>query len=222
MVYLGANVPLIRFISTVESIKPDLIIMTAQQLFTAAKLSEVAQTVAEENRVKLAYGGRIFSTMPRLRQCIPGYFLGETMEDATHMVDRLLTFGVAAPTIKPVPDFYLKALDTFRENQALIETHAWNLLKTRGVSYEHYTNANLHLSRDIYAALTFGDIEFLGGEIAWTEKLLLNYSMPVDLLKLYLRAYHEAAGEYLSGPAQLVVDWLAETAANSTLANATT
>ena len=132
------------------------------------------------------------------------------MEEATQMVDRLLTYAVPTPTTKCVPDFYLKALAAFRENQALIEARAWNLLKSQGISYEHYTNANLHLSRDIYAALTFGDIEFLGAEIAWAEKLLLNYSMPVEMLQHYLQAYHQAAAEHLAGPAELVVDWLAD------------
>ncbi len=214
MIYLGANVPLSRFVSTVESIKPDLIILTAQQLFTAAKLSEIAKAVAEEQIVKLAFGGRIFSLVPRLRQRVPGYFLGETMEEATQSVERLLTFGAPTPAIKYVPDVYQEALTAFRENQALIESHAWNLLKKRGIPYEHYTNANLHISRDIYAALTFGDIEFLGAEIAWVEKLLLNYSMPVEMLQDYLQAYHQAAKKYLRGPAELVVDWLAEAASN--------
>lgn len=217
MIYLGANVPQGRFVSTVESIKPDLIIMTAQQLFTAAKLFEVAKNVAAENNVMLAFGGRVFNTVPRLRQRIPGYFLGETMEQATQTVDRLLTSGMPAPTIKHVPDFYQRALTTFRETQAAIEAHAWNQLKAQGISYEHYTNANLHLSRDIYAALTFGDIEFLSAEIAWAEKLLLNYRMPVEMLRHYLQAYHLSAQEHLEGPAELVVDWLAEVSCNPIL-----
>ncbi len=214
MIYLGANVPLSRFVSTVESIRPDLIILTAQQLFTAAKLFEVAKTVAEEQDVKLAFGGRIFSIVPRLRHRIPGYFLGETIEEATEIVDRLLTLSVPMPATENVPDFYREALTDFRENQALIEAEAWNRLKSGGIPYEHYTNANLHLSRDIYAALTFGDIEFLGAEIAWVEKLLLNYSMPVEMLQHYLHAYHLAAEEFLTGPAALVVNWLAEASHN--------
>jgi len=220
MIYLGANVPLGQFMSTVESIKPDLIIMTAQQLFTAAKLFEVAQSVAAEKRYMLAFGGRVFNMVPHLCQCIPGHFLGETMEEATQMVERLLMFDVPAPSPKRVPDFYLKALAAFRENQALIETYAWKLLQAEGLSYEHYANANLHLSRDIYAALTFGDIKFLSAEIAWVEKLLLNYSMPVETLHHYLQAYHKAATEYLVGPAELVVDWLAEVLRNPVLVSA--
>lgn len=217
LIYLGANVPLGRFVSTVESIKPNLIILTAQQLYTAAMLFEVAKNVAAEKNVMLAFGGRIFNTVPRLRQRIPGYFLGETLEEATQTVNRLLSFGMVPPAIKPVPDFYLKAAEVFRDQQALIEGHAWSLLKANGMSYEHYTNANLHLSRDIYAALTFGDIEFLSAEIAWAEKLLLNYSMPVVALRQYLQAYHTAAQEYLHGPAELVVDWLAGVAQNPVL-----
>lgn len=218
LIYLGANVPLSRFVTTVESIKPNLIILTAQQLFTAAKLFEVAQAVAAEQQVMLAFGGRIFNMVPQLRQRIPGYFLGETMEKATHTVDRLLTFGQPTPAVKSVPDFYQKALETFREKQALIESDAWRLLQAEGISYEHYTNANLHLSRDIYAALTFGNIAFLGAEIAWAEKLLLNYSMPVEALQHYLQAYHCAAQEHLHGPAALVVDWLSEAASSTALA----
>lgn len=218
LIYLGANVPLGRFVATVESIKPNLIILTAQQLYTAAKLFEVAKNVAAEKNVMLAFGGRIFNTVPRLRQRVPGYFLGETMEDATQTVDRLLSFGMSPPTIKRVPDFYLKALEIFRDRQAIIEGAAWSLLKADGMSYEHYTNANLHLSRDIYAALTFGDIEFLSAEIAWAEKLLLNYSMPVEAMRQYLQAYHRAAQEHLTGPAEIVVDWLAEVAQNPALA----
>ena len=217
VIYLGANVPQSRFISTVESIKPDLIILTAQQLFTAAKLFEVAKNVADENNVMLAFGGRVFNSVPRLRQRIPGYFLGDTMDNAAQTVDRLLTFGMQAPTIKRVPEFYQRALETFREKQAFIEGRAWSLLKAEGISYEHYTNANLHLSRDIYAALTFGDIEFLSAEIAWAEKLLLNYSMPPETLRNYLQAYHLAAAEFLEGPAELVVDWLFEVSKNPAL-----
>jgi methanogenic corrinoid protein MtbC1 len=221
LIYLGANVPNSRFVSTVESIKPDLIIMTAQQLYTAAKLFEVAKNVAAENDAMLAFGGRVFNTVPRLRQRIPGYFLGETMEQATQTVDKLLTFGLPTPTIKHVPEFYQRALTSFRETQGAIEAHAWNSLKAEGISYEHYTNANLHLSRDIYAALTFGDIEFLSAEIAWAEKLLLNYSMPIESLRRYLQMYHLSAKEHLDGPAELVVDWLAEVSRNPVLVDET-
>jgi len=217
MIYLGANVPLSRFMNTVESIKPNLIIMTAQQLFTAAKLFEVAQAVAVENKVMLAFGGRIFNTVPRLQQRIPGYFLGETMAEATQVVEQLLTFGLPASIVKKVPDVYTKALASFREKQAAVEARAWELLRTDGLPYEHYTNANLHLSRDIYAALTFGNIEFLSAEIAWAERLLLNYSMPVEAMRHYLRAYHQAAQECLVGSAELVVDWLAEVSHNPAL-----
>lgn len=217
LIYLGANVPLGRFVGTVESIQPNLIIMTAQQLYTAAKLLEVAKSVAAEQDVMLAFGGRVFNIVPRLQQRIPGYFLGNTMEEATQTVDRLLSFGTSRPTVKRVPDFYLRALETFRANQALIEGYAWEILKVQRMSYEQFTNANLHLSRDIYAALTLGDIEFLSAEIAWVEKLLLNYSIPVEALRVYLQAYHLAAEKYLTGSAELVVDWLSEISSNPIL-----
>ena len=216
-IYLGANVPHGRFVSTVNTIKPNLIMMTAQQLHTAANLFEVAQSLASEKDIRLAFGGRIFNVLPKLRKRIPGYFLGETIEDAAQTVEKLLNATEPFLPVQPIPDIYLQALAIFRDKQALIEATAWNILKTQGISYEHYTNANLHLSRDIYAALTFGDITYLSAEIAWVEKLLLNYSMPSEALRLYMTGYHQAARDHLAGPAELVVDWLSEMSKNSAL-----
>ena len=73
--YLGANVPVVQMERTIESTHPDLVIMSAQLLNTAANLLEMARLL-QERRIPLAYGGRIFNNIPAIRQRIPGHFLG--------------------------------------------------------------------------------------------------------------------------------------------------
>jgi len=60
VVYLGANVPNQRFQETLLSIKPNLIILSAQLLQTANGLRETAENLAASG-ARVAYGGRIFS-----------------------------------------------------------------------------------------------------------------------------------------------------------------
>ncbi|MBK8932025.1 MAG: hypothetical protein IPM76_06850 [Chloroflexi bacterium] len=66
----------------------------------------------------------------------------------------------------------------------------------------------MHLARDIKAALTLGSVSFLGSEVAWTETLLLNYDMPIELLHRYLIAYHQAAQEILPEQGGPIIEWL--------------
>jgi methanogenic corrinoid protein MtbC1 len=206
-VYLGANVPREYLESTIASTKPDLIVMTAQQLHTAASLFHVAEFLYQE-RINLAYGGRIFSLTPALRSRIAGHFLGETLDTAVPTIAHILSKHPLPPDIKPIAAEYQAARRHFRENQAAIEARVWSILQQEAFPYEHLTNANLHLARDINAALTLGSVSFLGSEVAWTETLLLNYEMPPDLLQRYLSVYHNAAREILREEGTPVLEWL--------------
>ena len=58
VIYLGANVPNQRFQETLISIKPNLIILSAQLLQTANGLRETAKSLAASG-ARVAYGGRI-------------------------------------------------------------------------------------------------------------------------------------------------------------------
>ena len=81
VIYLGANVPANELASTIEHVQPDLIIVAAQLLHTAATMKEMA-IVSSTHGVPLAFGGLVFNQMPELRGLIPGYFLGESMVEA--------------------------------------------------------------------------------------------------------------------------------------------
>lgn len=207
VIYLGANVPLNRLEMMIQVVKPDLLIMTAQQMYTAANLMQVAEFVAQQN-TPLAYGGRIFNHVPSLRERIPGYFLGERLEDASRSVAQILGRNLPLPHVQPIPESYRHALTVYRQQQAAIENRVWQHLQHKNVHYEHITNANIYLSRDIVAALQLGDMTLLGSEINWTEKLLLNYNMPTGLLHDYLEAYYQAARELMGNEGRPIIGWL--------------
>ncbi|MBE2221149.1 MAG: MerR family transcriptional regulator [Anaerolineae bacterium] len=206
-IYLGANVPRDYLESTIATAKPDVIVMTAQQLHTAASLFVVAQFLQQEGMM-LAYGGRIFNQAPLLRRRIPGHFLGEQLETAVSQIDYLLAERPFTPPVDSVPESHSRALHQFRTRQAAIETELWQALEASDIPYEELTNANLHLAKDISAALTLGNISLLSEEISWTEKLLLNYDMPADHLARYLSAYNRAAHHILGQECAPILQWL--------------
>lgn len=208
VLYLGADVPPTRLESTIESIKPHLIILTAQTLHTAGKLTELANSISKQP-VQLAFGGGVFLRLPKLQSRIAGHYLGDGFLDAITTVENLLTSKPSTPDAVKTPSEYQDALGHYQDKQAMIEAHTWQRLKRQDMPYEHFVNANIHLARDIIAALRFGDMAYVEAEVAWVEKLLLNYNMPSHLLKIYLEAYCNVAEEILDKERGApILDWL--------------
>jgi methylmalonyl-CoA mutase cobalamin-binding subunit len=206
VIYLGANVPTAQLETTVAVTKPQLAIMAAQQLHTAATLVEAAELLQRE-QVPLAYGGLVFNLLPGLRSRITGHFLGEVLEAAPQLVESLMAAPRPAPVAEPIPEAYGQALDRFQEHQALIEAHLVQKLNGWGLAHSHLTVANRELSHNIGAALALGDIRFLGTDIEWVRGLLRNHQIPNEALIDYLGAYHQAAARQL-GEESPVVAWL--------------
>lgn len=215
-VYLGANVPLERLKSTIEDTDPDLVVLAAQTLHTAASLLPVAEVV-HESGLPLAFGGRVFNVVPWLRERIPGHFLGEDLGRAPGVVEQLMT----SPTIQEAggetPQPYLDALAHYRERQSHIEAHVWEHATDLDIPAFYLARANRSLGQEIIAALTLGDISLLGHNLEWVRGLLHNFQdhLPEDVLRNYLELYREAANEQMNHSGQLVVDWLADFASTS-------
>ena len=207
VVYLGANVPLARFEATVETIKPNLVVLTAQLLRSASTLFDVAQLLADKG-VRVAFGGFIFNLIPELRERIPGHFLGEQIQDSVQTVGKILTFDPPAQAGQTISETYAKATAVYRQKRAAIEAETWQGMAPSNIPYEHISMANTHLSDDIMAALHLGDMAYLGTQIDWTKQLIDNYEMPSNWLKFYLDAYHQAADKHLNGNGRPIVNWL--------------
>jgi DNA-binding transcriptional MerR regulator len=207
VVYLGANVPVSRLESALVSTKPKLVVLSAQQLHTAASLLEVAHFL-RGRRVSLAYGGLIFNLLPALRSRIPGHFLGEGLDQAPHKVEQILSSPYSTPAFEAVPENYQQVLNQYRERHSLIEAQMWRAMNSAGMSHENLSTANTHLAHNIMAALTLGDMDFLGVDIEWVEGLLGNHGLPSQLLYDYLSVYYQAAKQHMDEHAAPVVNWL--------------
>jgi DNA-binding transcriptional MerR regulator len=207
-IFLGSNVPLEYLQETIANIKPQLIILTAQQLYTAANLLHLAN-VLKEHPTHLAYGGRVFNIIPAIQDRIPGQFLGEDLELAPNRVARLLSHTPSPPRpIEAPTQTYQETQQIFRTRLAGIDGRMLKIMESIGIPYYHLTIANLNMARNINAALSLGDISLLGNDIEWVEGLLLNRGIPGDLLKEYITAYADVTKKEMDDHARIITDYL--------------
>ena len=209
VVYLGADVPRDRFESTLDTVRPDLVLLTAQLLHTASSLLDIAHFL-QEQKVSVAFGGLIFNLIPDLHKRIPGHFVGARLEDTPHVIENLINFTPPLPATEPISETYTTALTQFKQQQSQIEAQLWQTFRQVDMPYAHFVNANMHMARNIISALILGDMNYIGTELDWLEQLFSNYQWPAEVLPHYLRAYHEAAKLYLNGSGRPVVEWLAQ------------
>ncbi|MCO6452289.1 MAG: MerR family transcriptional regulator [Caldilineales bacterium] len=208
-IYLGANVPEINLETSIRQARPDLVILAAQLLSTAASLKAMSLKLQEMN-VPLAFGGIIFTQAPGLRQHIAGHYLGDSLEEAPAVVERIVHSATIVPDPTPPPVGYAQALSHFQENRALIAARVWQMIKSNGgaLTAANLNIANTHLGNDIEAALQLGDIEFLNNNISWIKGLTQEREMPPGIIQSYLKVYHQAADEYLDPRGRPILDWL--------------
>jgi DNA-binding transcriptional MerR regulator len=208
VVYLGANVPLRSLESTLSAVRPSLVVLTAQQLYTAASLLEMAEVLFHE-RVPVAFGGLIFTQAPDLHQTIPGYYLGDRLDQATAMIEQVMTSLRPQPAQRLIPYDHKEAQDVFRANQAQIEAHVWAVMEDQ-IPKRHLAMANQSMGRNITAALALGNMNYIDPDIDWVEGLLVNhYEMPPEALDAYLEAYADAVSATLDPRGAPVVGWFA-------------
>ena len=208
VVYLGANVPLRSLESTLSAVRPSLVVLTAQQLNTAASLLEMAEVLFNE-RVPVAFGGLVFTQVEELYKVIPGYYLGDRLDQATAMIEQVMTSLRPQPAQRLVSYDYREALDNFRANQAQIEAHVWQAMEN-AIPKRHLAMANQSLGHNIAAALALGNMNFLDPDIDWVEGLLVNHhEMPPEALDHYLEVYFDAVDTTLDRRGYPVIAWFA-------------
>jgi len=206
VIYLGANVPLESYETILDPSRFDVAILSAEQLFTAGSLRDVA-LLAQKVNLPLLYGGRIFREIPGLSNRIPGHYLGDKLEAIPAIVARALSASVAMPSQAAPDEEYQLALADFLEQIFHIELTVKQQISTH-IPSEFLQIANFDFSRDIQAALSLGDLNYVSQELNWIKGLIENRGLPVDILRIYLDAYSQAAVDHLGQDGQLVVFWL--------------
>ena len=120
-----------------------------------------------------------------------------------------------APAIEVVSEECQQTLIHYRQQQAEIEAAVWRTLANGGIADDHLRIANANLARNIMAALSLGNLDFLGNDISWLEGLLANYRLPQEPLRRYLYAYRKALKTYLEDWGTPILNWMAQLTANS-------
>jgi hypothetical protein len=214
VVYLGANVPLARLQTAVDQVRPNIVVLTAQHILSAAKLQEMGFFLQQAG-VRMAYGGHVFNRIPNLRDRIPGEFLGVHLDRAVQQLDRLLDSEPFIPQVPQIGPSIQAAIDHFRDREGSLSTQIRGALKESGMRHSDLQTANHFLGQGISAALSLGDIAYLGEDLKWVGGLLANYGLNHGASEAYLRAYRSAAQDNLDERAAPILSWLEQVAAET-------
>ena len=209
VIYLGPNVPTERFIESMTQIKPSLVILSAQMLNSAAEMMPLASALVGAG-IHVGFGGRVFNYQPSIRQCIPGDFLGETLELAINKVDQLLFSGSIEEhnACCPSPE-YAAAHQDFVNNRAALDTYLIASLSGTGrLTRTNLDQSNIFTGDAIAAALALGNLDLLIYELEWLKALLRSHQLPIELIPFYMGAYGEAVRKILPQSTWIISDWI--------------
>lgn len=207
IVYLGASVPVERLGETAAVIQPDLVVLAAQQLTTAATLQSAALAL-QGRGFPLAYGGLIFNRVSGLGERIPAYFLGESVAGALQPVERLIAVHDPFPTAISVDETYQELSRSYRVNRPQIEIVLHEKLQKLQLPTEYIRDANSFFGNGLSAALELGDMGFLEADLEWVKGLLTGRQIPGESLISYLAEYSHAIRKVMGGKSALITDWI--------------
>ncbi|MEX1018906.1 MAG: MerR family transcriptional regulator [Litorilinea sp.] len=208
VIYLGADVPVESLEVTITTTRPDLVVLSAQQLHTVVGLTEMA-AVLHKKQIPLGFGGLIFNRFSQLQRIIPGYFLGYELPEAIHAVEQIMAAPRPKPADESVPQHCAEAHAHFQEKRAQIEADVWMHLEHGNLPQHHLTVGNANFGRSIQAALALGNMNYLGSDMKWLQELLHNhYQMPRFVITEYLQAYSAAAHRHLDRAGTPLLEWL--------------
>jgi len=207
VVYLGANNPNERLLETVQSIQPRLIILSSQQLPTAATLMQTAAVLTEKG-VTVAFGGRIFNVLPELRQRVHGHFLGENIDAAMLTVEGLLRNPRPIPHVEPVAQEYIQACALFKEKRGLIELDVIEYYRARGIPTDYLGVANEFFGNALIGAFSLGGLDYINADLDWLRTLLTQHDLSPELVYPFMQAYAQVMKKHMGKYADIIVFWL--------------
>jgi methanogenic corrinoid protein MtbC1 len=209
VVYLGANVPSEQFANSVKDMKADLVILVAQQLITAASLQHTALALSHQ-KIRVAFGGRIFSIHPNLLKSIPGFFLGHQLSDSLENIEAILSRKLKPNESVAASASYAAAHQAFLARRGQIELTLHQILEPLSISPENIQTGIHFLGENITAALQLGDLSHVSTEIEWLKVLLQAYANDPRQLIHFLESYSQAVDQNINGQGKPIFEWLAK------------
>lgn len=207
VIYLGANVPADHFAETALKVKADLVILIAQTLINAAHL-QLAALALHSQKVKVAFGGRIFSLRESMVDHIPGQYLGKMLEPSVQFVEELIKSKPVTKELKTSTQEYQVAQNAFIGKRSRIESKIKDLIQPLIVSPESLSTGIHFLGDNISAALQLGDLDHLSEEMEWLKTLLQMHNSPDQELQHFMEIYSQAVDEHINGQGEPIKKWL--------------
>jgi MerR family transcriptional regulator, light-induced transcriptional regulator len=207
VIYLGANVPLPKLEAAIHTIKPVLTIGLAQTLPTANSLAELANFL-DQHGISLAYGGGIFNTIPALIMHIPGYYLGETVEGSTKVIERILRSSEEPqPRVERNVDYEM-ALKDYLGLRLTLEATVIQALSDVDASNGYLRDTREYIFDHIEAGLSLGEIELLEWPLAWLKQFMaISTGSDLDY-PLFIKAFIQSFDIHMRDKGSLITDFL--------------
>jgi methanogenic corrinoid protein MtbC1 len=208
--YLGADVPVAQLEESLQAINPDLVIMTAARLKTAATLLDAGRFLST-HQVPLAFSGNIFTQVPALSERIPGQYLGAGLSAAMTLIEKMLSEPEPPLIPRESSNPFEPLAETFSSQLSMLENAAFQ------ITLEEYNlvipitliqDANHFFFQDMIAALKLGDINFLTPNINWVKGLLLSRNYPQEIFFTYLSSFTRICEQNLGSQAEPILTWL--------------
>lgn len=207
IVYLGANVPTERFSETVTAVNASLVILVAQTLISAANLQETALALSN-SKIPVAFGGRIFSLRNSLAEHIPGEFLGDSVTASVEQVEKILKRKIKPKETRAASHELISTLHAFLSRRTQIESAVKNMVQPLSIGPEDLTTGIHFLGDNITAALQFGDMDLVTGEMDWLKALLQAHQRTPQELTHFMKAYSKAVDQQINGQGDPIKAWL--------------
>jgi len=207
-IFLGANVPLSKLSDTIIKIKPDLAVLSASRLPTAAALLDSALLLAE-NQIPAVYGGKIFIDIPDLADHIPAHHLNTGLRESIPSIENIIKNPALGRANKPVSTLGSAARfnkNRFNIDNAVIQYYSKLVSQDQ---LEDIQEANVFLAQEILSAQKFGNLDYINPDLVWLEGLLCNRKQKKGLLLEYLEQYQIAVESYLREEGAYIKTWLA-------------
>ncbi len=204
-IFLGAEVPAAQLVETARMVGAALVVLSAEQLVTAAALKEAAEQLAKKH-IPAAYGGRVFVAQPQMQSRIAARYLGDAVETAPDCIEGLLASWPGIPRLLRSAS----ALDAaaFRDARAGIELNVGQQLLKAAVPGRLLRFANDYFGSELAAALALGDVSYLEPDMAWIRNRLASQGLTERALHDYLLAYSAAVRKVLGASGAALAAWI--------------
>lgn len=216
VIYLGANIPVESTLDTVTNMHPDLVVLSAQQLHTAATLLEITIPLVSAN-VPVAFGGHIFSQNECLQKQIPGHYLGNQIDGAVRAIEQILHLPNKEQSARhneamhPDNQSNVVAAATFQKHRSQIESDIGKAMEKPPIDRGFLSEANLSIGRTIHAILLLRlEIEQIHNiDAHWLSNTLTSrYAVPSHIISHYLFTYSQTLQKTMQQEADTAVQWL--------------